>query len=72
MIHGVLTTDDLLAATGYDRPADLCRALDKQGVRYLKGKGGKPWTTVGLIEAAVGLVPQGQGAENQLLSPDDA
>lgn len=72
MIHGVLTTDDLLAATGYDRPADLCRSLDKQGVRYLKGKGGKPWTTVGLIEAAVGLVPQGRGSESQLLSPDDA
>lgn len=72
MIHALLTCDQLLEATGYDRPADLCRSLDKQGVRYLKGKGGKPWTTVGLIEAAKGLVPPGQGAENQLLSPDDA
>lgn len=72
MIHGLLTCEQLLQATGYDRPADLCRSLDKQGVRYLMGKGGKPWTTVGLVEAAVGLVPPGQSASNQLLSPDDA
>lgn len=72
MILGILTTEQLLSVTGYDRPADLCRSLDKQGIRYHRGKGGKPWTTLGLIEAAAGLVPAGQGAVEPLLSPDDA
>lgn len=72
MIHGVLTTEQLLSVTGYDRPADLCRSLDKQGIRYHKGKGGKPWTTLGLIEAAAGLSPANQGSSEAMLSPDDA
>lgn len=72
MIHRLLTTEQLLEVTGYDRPADLCRSLDKQGVRYLKGKGGKPWTTLDLINAAAGLAPANQGAAPALLSPDDA
>lgn len=72
MIHGALNTEQLLSVTGYDRPADLCRSLEKQGIRYFKGKGGKPWTTLDLVNAAAGLAPANQAREPELLSPDDA
>lgn len=71
MIHGILNCDQLMEATGYDRPGDLCRSLEAQGVRYLKGKGGKPWTTLDLINAAAGLVTSSSSPADHPLSPDD-
>lgn len=66
----VLTCDQLLELTKYERPGDLRRALDAQHIRYFIGKGGEPWTTIGLIEAAGGLAPS--SASNQgHYSPDD-
>jgi hypothetical protein len=53
-----LSTADLLNATGYQRPADVERCLEKQGIRFFWGKDG-PWTTMDLINAAGGLqVPE--------------
>lgn len=54
---GIIDTEQLLAATDYDRVGDLRRSLDDQRIRYFLGKGGKPWTTIDLINAAAGLVP---------------
>jgi len=71
MMYGLLTCDQLLHVTGYERPSDLCRALDAQGVRYFKGKGGKPWTTIDLINAAAGLVRPAYDQQDELLDPDD-
>lgn len=55
MVNGAITTEDLLELTGYEREGDLRRALDDQHIPYFLGKGGKPWTTIGLIESAKGL-----------------
>jgi hypothetical protein len=51
VLNGVLTTEDLKAATGYPRIGDVRRCLEKQGIRYFTGKDGI-WTTIGLVEAA--------------------
>lgn len=57
MAQGCLSTADLLALSGYDRVGDLRRSLDDQHVGYFLGKGGAPWTTVDLLNAAKGLKP---------------
>jgi len=64
---GVLTNDDLKALTGYERTADVRRCLDGQNIRYFFGRN-CIWTTIGLVEAAAGLVPGSM--EPQTLSPD--
>lgn len=71
MISGIVTAEQLLEVTGYDRVGDLCRALDQQNIRYHRGKGGKPWTTLDLINAAAGLAPTA-AVPAQTLSADDA
>ena len=50
----VLSTTDLLRATGYKRQSDLERCLREQGVHVFYGKDGV-WTTIDLINAAGGL-----------------
>lgn len=73
MLNGMITAEQLQATTGYDRLADVCRSLDEQRIRYFRGKGGKPWTTIDLINAAAGLAPVvGTAANEGLLSADDA
>lgn len=58
MLHSVLTATDLSTLTGYARPADVERCLQKQGVRFFWGKDG-PWTTIDLVNAAGGLRQSG-------------
>ena len=55
MIGEVYEFEDLQKITGYKREADIKTSLMKQGVLCLTGKGGRPYTTRGLIEAAGGL-----------------
>lgn len=70
MIHdALLTTDDLLKVTGFDREGDLKRLFDQQGIKWFPGKGGRPWTTMALINQAGGLFPTGQPV--RALGPDD-
>ncbi|CAM5588724.1 hypothetical protein [Rhodanobacter lindaniclasticus] len=72
MIHdALLSTDALLQATGFDRPGDLTRVLDQQGIKWFPGKGGRPWTTMALINKAGGLYPADADAANSTYSPDD-
>jgi hypothetical protein len=70
--NAILNADDLLATTGYERDGDLRRSLDDQRVPYFVGKGGRPWTTIGLIEAAKGLRVESVPAKPVMYSPDDA
>ncbi|HET6631572.1 MAG TPA: hypothetical protein VFG73_02535 [Rhodanobacteraceae bacterium] len=51
---GILSTEDLKRATGYQRSADVERCLKAAGIRYFPGKEG-PWTTSDLVNAAGGL-----------------
>ena len=67
MAQGLLSTEELLGTTGYDRVGDLRRSLDDQRIPYFLGKGGAPWTTIDLVNAAKGLTrdapPAPLGAE---------
>ena len=56
-LGSILTTADLLAITGYDRPGDARASLRRQGIHVFEGKGGCPWTTLELINAAGGVLP---------------
>lgn len=67
MINGVLSTAELKALTGYDRVGDVRRCLERQNIRFFFGKDGV-WTTIGLVEAAGGLVPG--AADPEILPPD--
>lgn len=56
MTPGVLTLEDLRAATGYSRQADIARCLERQGVRFFYGRAGI-WTTIDALNAALGVRP---------------
>lgn len=73
MIHdAILTADELLSGTGYERDGDVKRMLDQQGIHWFPGKDGRPWTTIALINKAGGLFPGvGSAATTQPYSPDD-
>lgn len=67
---GLLSSEDLLLVTGFERIGDMRRALDQAGIRYFFGRGGTVWTTMDLVNAAGGLVPtNGQG--DGKLRPED-
>lgn len=51
----ILTTEDLKAATGYDRSADIERCLRNNGIRVFSGRKG-PWTMRDIVNAAGGIV----------------
>lgn len=67
----IITTQELLATSGYTRDGDVCRMLDEHGIRYFLGKGARPWTTLDLINAAGGLRYGELAEQSTLLSPDD-
>ena len=54
----LITLDHLKTATGYYRPADIERCMKKNGIRFLYGQGGKIFTTIDAINAAMGLKAQ--------------
>ena len=70
MIGSIFETADLLAITGYGRPGDAGAALRRQGIHVFEGKGGSPWTTLELINAAGGIAPAGLSSP-QHYNPDD-
>jgi hypothetical protein len=55
-MNTVVTFPQLCEITGYERSGDVERCLRAQGIRMFKGKGGVPWTTIDLINAAGGLL----------------
>lgn len=65
----LITADELQRVTGFDQDAALKRALTRAGIAWFPGKGGRPWTTLGLINKAGGLdlVPE---AERKLGADD--
>lgn len=61
-MSAILTTADLMRATGYKRAADMARELRRQGIKLFEGKDG-PWTTLDLVNAAGGILPAPANAE---------
>jgi hypothetical protein len=49
-----LSHDDLVRLTGYQRPADIERWCEQNGVRYFRGRRGI-WTTLDAVNAALGV-----------------
>lgn len=64
----VLTCDDLRAITGYQKAADIERCLTAQGIKVFRGRMGRPWTTIELINQAGGLRPNADSDDHY--SPD--
>lgn len=52
VVNGLLSTADLLQASGFESVGALRRSLKEQGVPYFLGKDGRPWTTIPLLTAA--------------------
>jgi hypothetical protein len=46
----LVTQEQLAAATGYNRAADIRRCLERQGIPVRTGRGGRVWTTLSAIE----------------------
>jgi hypothetical protein len=59
----------LCETTGYRRVGEVTRCLRRQGIAFFLGKGGEPWTTTDLINAAAGLTAQ--SAANAEMYPTD-
>lgn len=51
----IIPFEKLQEMTGYDRPTDVARCLRDQGIPVLKGKGGRPFTTVDAINQTLGV-----------------
>lgn len=56
MNSGIVTFEDLRAATGYRRQTDVARCLERQGVSFFYGRDGV-WTTIDALNAALGVPP---------------
>jgi len=54
--NGLINTEELKAAFGYQRSGDLERCLKQQGVKFLQGKDG-PVTTIEALNHALGIDP---------------
>lgn len=50
----VVTYDDLQKVTGFNKPTEVATCLRNNGVKYMLGKHGRPWTTLGAMELAMG------------------
>ena len=50
----IVSQEELKIITGYKRPAEIAACLTRQGVKFLTGKRGQIWTTIGAIEFAMG------------------
>lgn len=57
----LVNQDQLKELTGYERPGDQMRWLDRHGIKYTKRRDGTPVTTWGLVEA--GLTDAGSEIE---------
>ena len=55
MNTGTINQDLLKELTGYKKPVDIAACLAKQGIPFFIGKRGKVWTTLGALNAAVGV-----------------
>lgn len=54
--HPLLGDADLADLTGLEQPAAQRRWLDKHGIRYTTRSDGRPRTTWGAVDAALGVV----------------
>lgn len=66
MHPSALAQSDLERLTGYQRPADIERWCESNGVRYFRGKGGVIWTTLDAVNSALGISMHQTPAKNRI------
>lgn len=62
----IITAEDLQQVTGYTRVADVERCLQKNNIRYFHSRRGV-WTTLSLINAAGGILPNQPTDDQEIL-----
>lgn len=55
----IVSFEQLREHVGGNTTAQVCVNLNKAGIRFIEGKGGKPFTTMSALNAALGLLPDG-------------
>lgn len=60
----LLNFNELQEITGYKSPTKVAACLRNSGVKFLIGKYGRPFTTLGAIELAMGATIEHQNLEN--------
>ena len=53
----IITQEQLAAATGYRRAADIKRCLERQGITVRTGRGGRVWTTLSALDGRLDVPP---------------
>jgi hypothetical protein len=61
--NGIITEPELMEATGYDARGRLISHLDRCGIPYFAGNGGKIWTTLDAVNAALKPQPERREVE---------
>lgn len=62
--------DELQQVTGYTRQADVERCLQRQGVRFFRGRNGAIWTTLEALNVALGVSAPAANSEGPI-KPED-
>ncbi|MCU7844687.1 MAG: DUF4224 domain-containing protein [Candidatus Thiodiazotropha sp. (ex Monitilora ramsayi)] len=55
MDESIITYERLQELTGYERPSELKKCLKSQGITFLRGKAGRPFTTLAALNRAMGI-----------------
>ncbi|MCU7806400.1 MAG: DUF4224 domain-containing protein [Candidatus Thiodiazotropha sp. (ex Semelilucina semeliformis)] len=55
MDESTITYERLQELTGYERPSELKKCLKSQGITFLRGKAGHPFTTLTALNRAMGI-----------------
>ena len=42
--------------TGFNTPSEIAASLSAQGIKFFRGKYGRPWTTLDAINTALGII----------------
>lgn len=66
MNPNILTLEDLKVCTGYDRPGDIEKHLRDKGIHCFRSSKGI-WTTVAMVNAAGGILPNQSDRNEDLL-----
>ena len=54
----IITFEQLQQSTGYNKPAEVANLLTRNNIKYLRGKNGRPFTTLDALNVALGIKDQ--------------
>lgn len=55
--------ETLKELTGFNTPSEIAASLSAQGIKFFRGKYGRPWTTLDAINTALGIINRLQQTE---------